>query len=155
MAHHGLLKPWQVAGAAICGAILSNISVFLLGRRYSGHARVQSILDNKRLTKLLHKLNKHPARFASIFQFIPGMRIVGPIALAQTRIGALQFAVRALVSAFIWGVAYTLVGGAVGQIIDRAFGKVLHTEYVLIAAGLVLLAVLLRAIGNHFRTKRG
>ena len=154
MAHHQLLQPWQVAAASICGAFLSNISVFLGGRRYGGHARVQQILDNKRLSKLLHQLNKNPARFASLFQFIPGMRIVGPLALAQTQIGILQFAVRAGFSALVWGLLYTVLGRAVGQLIDRVFGRVLHVEYVLIVAGLVLLAVLLRAIGNYMRRKR-
>ncbi|AML51173.1 DedA family protein [Falsihalocynthiibacter arcticus] len=152
MAHHHLLLPWQVASVAICGAYLSNLSVFFLGRRYRGQSRVQSILANKRLSGMLQKLNKNPARYASIFQFIPGMRIVGPIALAQSEIGTMQFAVRAGISALIWGVVYTVLGSAVGQLLGRVFGHVLHTKYVLIAAGLVLSAIFLRAIWNHFRS---
>lgn len=153
MAHHNLLVPWQVGGAAISGAFLSNISLFLLGRRYKGHARVQSIMKNKRLSGLLKKLDKNPARYASVFQFIPGMRIVGPIALAQSKIKMSEFAMRAGFSAVVWGLVYTVVGHAVGRFLDLIFGRMLHIENILIVAGLVLLFLFARAVWRLFRGK--
>lgn len=144
LAHRHLLVLWQVTLAAISAAFLSDISIFLLGRRYRNHPRIRALMQRKSFARAFAALDKGPAHFASVFRFIPGLRIAGPLALAQSRIATLRFAIHAGISAVIWGVVFTTLGHAVGQVLAVLFGEFQKVEHLLIVPA-ILIAVLASA----------
>ena len=152
MAHRQLLVLWQVACAAIAGAFVTDLAVFLLGRRYRSHPRLQSVMARPAFRLALARLDRGPSLFAAAFRFIPGMRILGPLALAQSRITTLRFAALAGLAACIWGAFYVVAGQAMGHLLALVFGKAHRTEHVLIAAAVLI--VLLAAYRYWFASRR-
>ncbi|WP_424931051.1 DedA family protein [Amaricoccus macauensis] len=145
-AHRGLLVLWKVAVTAACAAVSSDLLFFLLGRYFKGNSWVRRIMALPKFAAVMVRIDKRPGRFASVFRFIPGMRIIGPLALAQSRISSAEFAVRAGVSAGIWAVFFTTAGHFVGRFITLIFGQVDRTEllfFVPVSIGVILIAIVI------------
>lgn len=136
MAHRHLLVLWQVVAVVITAAFLADLTAFVVGRRFSDSLLVRRVLAKPAVAKVMARVAAHPRRFASMFRFIPGLRILGPVALAQSPLPVAVFAAHAAVSAVVWGALYTVVGHAVAEVLVRLFGEDLHR--VLLGAGVLL-----------------
>lgn len=152
MAHRHLLVLWQVIIVAFAGAFAADTLFFVLGRKYRSHRLVIKLMQNPRFTKARSLLDRHPEGFASAFRFFPGMRIMGPIALANSRIETRTFLIRAGSSAVIWSVIYTALGHVVGRIIAMAFGHIDSVVFILVS-GIILLFLMLRG-WKHYRSSK-
>lgn len=137
-AHRHLLVLWQVTLAACLAAYLSDMGYFLAGRKFRENARLQSLMARPGFARALRAVDQNSARFAAVFRFIPGMRIVGPPALAQSRISTWRFATIAGIAAVVWSVLFTVLGHAVGMVIHAVFGRVHKGEFLLIVPIAVL-----------------
>ncbi|TQS69953.1 DedA family protein [Rhodobacteraceae bacterium] len=127
-AHRHLLVLWQVALTAGVAAFCSDMLIFGLGRRFQSHARVRKIMARAAVAGVMTRIERNPGLFASVFRFIPGMRIIGPLALAQSRLKGAEFALRAGLSAGLWAVFFTTAGHVVGGCIALVFGHIHRTE---------------------------
>ncbi|MEO5620591.1 MAG: VTT domain-containing protein [Cypionkella sp.] len=136
MAHRHLLVLWQVAAVVILAAFLADLTAFEVGRRFSGSRFVRKVLAKPAVAKVMLQVAEHPRKFASVFRFIPGLRILGPVALAQSSLPFAVFAAHALVSAVIWGWFYAVVGHAVAAVLVRIFGE--DRQLILLIAGVLL-----------------
>lgn len=136
LAHRHLLVLWQVAAVVIAAAFLADLTAFAVGRRFSGSRFVRKILAKPAVVKVMQQVAEHPRKVASGFRFIPGLRILGPVALAQSHLPFVIFAAHALVSAVIWGWLYTVVGHAVAEVLVRVFGE--DRALILLIAGVLL-----------------
>lgn len=139
MAHRHLLVLWQVAAVVISAALLADLTAFAVGRRFSGSRLVRKVLAKPAVAKVMQQVAEHPRKFASLVRFVPGLRILGPVALAQSRLPFAVFAAHAAVSAVIWGWFYTVVGHAVAALLVRIFGE--DRKLILLIAGLLLVLV--------------
>jgi membrane protein DedA with SNARE-associated domain len=141
-AHRHLLVLWQVVVMAGLGAYISDMSYFLAGRKFQDTARLRAILARPSFARAIRAVDRNTVQFAAAFRFIPGMRIVGPLALAQSKISTRRFAVVAALSAMVWSILFTVMGHAVGALIAALFGRLHRGEVLLIVPGVVLLLVL-------------
>ncbi|SFD68226.1 membrane protein DedA, SNARE-associated domain [Sulfitobacter brevis] len=153
MAHHGLVPLWQVAVTAAFGAFCADFGIFLYARRHQESTWLLRQMSRPIVARTMARVNANPHSLASVFRFIPGMRIVGPMVLAQSKILTLRFAAHAAVSAVIWAVFYAVFGVAVGEILARVLGSMSGASHVLIAAVIVLIVA--GGLGLwHWRQKR-
>ncbi|WP_109465193.1 DedA family protein [Albibacillus kandeliae] len=139
LAHRHLLILWQVIAVVAAGAFCSDMFYFLLGRRMRENALVRKLREHRRMGRLLGLVDRAPRRIAAITRFVPGLRIAGPLTLAQTRIGTGEYALIAAGAALCWSVVFTSVGHVVGQALVWLFGGAHRTEHIVfIGIGLTL-----------------
>jgi membrane protein DedA with SNARE-associated domain len=150
MAHRHLLVLWQVVAVVISAAVLADLTAFLVGRRFSGSRLVRRVLARPAVVLVMQRVHEHPRKFASMFRFIPGLRILGPVALAQSTLSVGVFAAHAVVSALVWGGFYTVVGHAVAEVLVRIFGEDRHL-ILLVAGALLVLGVIALWLRRHWR----
>ena len=153
MAHHGLVSLWQVSLIAALGAFCADFGIFLYARRHQENTWLLRQMTRPIVARAMARVNASPHGLASVYRFIPGMRIVGPMVLAQSRILTSRFAVHAAISAVVWAAFYVVFGVAVGEILARVLGSMSSTAHVVIAAVVVL--VIAGGLGlRHWRQKR-
>ncbi|WP_127104956.1 DedA family protein [Pararhodobacter zhoushanensis] len=140
-AHRHLLLLWQVTLVAGFAAFLADMSFFLAGRRFRDHRFVRKLAARPRFAVALRGIDRNPARFATVFRFIPGMRMIGPLALAQSTISTARFALLDALAAAVWSVLYAALGHVIGQILAALFGPIERVEVLLIGALIAALAV--------------
>jgi membrane protein DedA with SNARE-associated domain len=138
-AHRHLLVLWQVALASGLAAFLSDMSWFLAARRFRENRWLTSIMSRAAFSRAMAAIDRTPEGFAAMLRFIPGMRIVGPVGLAQSRIPTVRFALIAAIAAMVWSVLYTIAGHAVGIAIHIVFGRVHEGEWLLLVPAAILL----------------
>jgi len=146
IAHRGLLVLWQVTVAAAVGAFIADFVCFIIGRKFRHHPRVAALMARKGFAAALTRLDRHPTRFTALFRFIPGMRILGPVAVAQSQISALRFGLITAVSASLWSLLYTHLGRYIATAVIMVFGdlKQEHLLFLIPVAMLLGLAHLVR-----------
>ncbi len=153
MAHRHLLVLWQVVVVVVGAAFLADMTAFVVGRRFSDSALVRKVLARPAVARVMTQVEAHPRKLASLFRFIPGMRILGPIALAQSPLPAKVFALHAAVSAMIWGIISTVVGHAVAEVLVRVVGEEKH-KILPIAAAILLVGIVAHLVWRRYG-KRG
>lgn len=143
LANQGLMSLWHAAFAGCAGAFTADFSIFLFARRFGTNAWVTRQLARPALARPMTGVNRNPYKLASIYRFIPGMRIIGPVVLSQSRISTLRFAAHAGAAALIWAMTYVFFGVAIGAFFARVFGQVSQSAQLIITAivGAVLVAV--------------
>ncbi|OCX58197.1 hypothetical protein BFP70_19285 [Thioclava sp. SK-1] len=150
LARHHLLVLWQVVIAAGAGAISADLAIFLTARHMREHRLVLRIMAKPGPQKALSAVQRHPYALAYCCRFIPGMRIVGPLALAQSHIPTAHYIPIAVVTGAIWACLFTILGHVIGHIIARLVGDIHHAAPILLI-GLGALCVL--ALYHHFGRK--
>jgi membrane protein DedA with SNARE-associated domain len=141
LAHHHLFPIWQAVVAVFAGAYVSDVMWFYLGRRLTEKRRIARILHHPKVDRLRRLVDRNPLLLAPVFRFVPGMRIVGPVVLAQSRILAPVYMSVTALSAAVWAVVYVFLGHWVGAAIIAIFGRAHRAEH------LFLLAAALFAVG--------
>ena len=144
LAHRHLLVLWQAIAVIAAGGFCSDMMYFLLGRLFRDHRWVQSFSRRPGVTRVLTAVARNPRRVAATFRFIPGARIITPLALAHSTITPATYFGITAVTAMVWATVFGLVGHGIGTALHLLFGAT-HTHYVLIAAALGLLAAALLA----------
>lgn len=141
MAHHGYLQLWMVVVTASVGAFVGDVGVFACARLFRAHPWVARQMQRPVVLRGMGRLNRNPHRLAGIFRFVPGMRIVGPLVLAQSSIGSAAYVTLAGIAAIVWAVIYTVFGVAIGDFLASVLGYLPRsTHVVIVAAALLTLA---------------
>jgi membrane protein DedA with SNARE-associated domain len=154
MAHHDLLPLWQVAAAAFLGAFCWDLGVFVAARRWRGHPWLERQLARPIVARAMGGVHRNPRKLASLFRFVPGMRIVGPMVLAQSALPTGGFALHAGSSALVWALAYVIFGVAIGEFLAHVFDHLTRPEHLALVAvvGVVIVGGL---TFRHLRRRRG
>lgn len=156
LVHRHVLPFFPVLLAIGSGAWIADTLFFWLGRRFRSHPFVQRQLAGSRIAALLGKVRSQPGRFAASFRFIPGMRILVPLALAQTEITYRRYGAITAVSSAIWALFYILVGHLVGAVLARVLGHIHHVPVIVWGGGIAATLSLLLAVLHLRRSqKRG
>ena len=141
LAHKHLLVLWQVVPTVIAAVFISDMGYFLLARRYRDHPRLRGVIDRPAFARAMRMMERNPMLLAGLFRFIPGMRIVGPVALGQSSFSALRFALAAACAGVVWSCFYVIAGHAVGVALHAFLGKVAHEHWLIFGPVLALVVI--------------
>lgn len=150
LAWRGVLVTWQVVLVAALGAFFADFSVFTIARRSGAHPRFQRILTYPKAQTVLARINRNATGVACVYRFIPGMRILVPVALAQSQMASVKFGAIAAVAALLWAFIYVVLGQTLSLAVLYVFNLPAQTHQVL----MVLLAALLLILGAVLRLWR-
>ena len=153
LAHRHLLVFPQAVMAVALGAWCADVFFFWIGRRFRDATLVTRLRKTRGIEKVLAMVGRGPLKFAAVFRFIPGMRILGPLALAQSSISTMAYPGLTAVSSALWALVYTSTGHLLGTLIARLFGHMHRTELILAVAGAVFAGGLILSI-LHMRRRR-
>lgn len=152
LAHRHLLVFPQVVAAVTLGAWCADVLFFWIGRRYRKSGRIIKLTQRRGIDRVLAVVAHGPKRFAAMFRFIPGMRILGPLVLAQSPISFAYYAVVTLSSSIIWALIYTTAGHFLGGVLVRLFGHGHRTDIILVI-GTMLFVVGMIVTVLHLRRR--
>lgn len=142
LAHRGLFSLGGAMAAASAGSFVADQLWFFIGRRFHDHRWVQKARAKPAFARAIDIFHRHPTGFIFAFRFIYGFRTVSPIAIGTTDVSAKLFVAVNLVSAIVWGVAFTTIGYVFGHGFERFVGRILpDTRALLLVAGGVVALV--------------
>ena len=133
LAHRGLFPLWAAMLVACAGSFAADQMWFYVGRRFRHSARVRRAQQRPAFAKALAMFERRPIGFIFAFRFIYGFRTVSPIAIGTTQVSPRLFVAVNLVSAIVWGVAFTAIGYVFGHGFARLVGRVVPDTRTLIA----------------------
>ncbi|CAN5862884.1 DedA family protein [soil metagenome] len=141
LAHQHLLPLWLGLACAAAGSFLIDQGLFLAGRRFRSARYVIRAAQTPAFGKALEFIERFPISYIFAFRYLFGLRMVSPIAIGVSKIGALQFTLLNLASAIVWAAVFTLMGYWFGQTIEATFGRYKGFEHHLTVAAVVLVGV--------------
>ncbi len=145
MAHHGFFPLWQVVIVAWVGAMCTDCGIFYVARRYSGHAWVSRQMARPVVAGAVKGVNRSPRTLASVFRFIPGMRLIAPLVLAQSEIRSSVYVAHVAIAALIWSACYSIFGVVIGEFLARMFESIPRSTQIIVVA--VVVTVIAAAAG--------
>lgn len=138
LAHQQLLPLGGVMIAAAAGSLAADQCLFLIGRHYREHRRVQAITSRPKFAKVWTMLERYPRRFIFTYRFLYGLRTVSPIAIGTSSVPAHTFLLINLLAAAVWAVSATAIGYVFGHGFEMMFGELKRIEHVAGAVGVLL-----------------
>ena len=133
LAHQGIVNPLAVGVGAFLGSFLGDQFWFYLGRRHAAHPWIARIRHRPMFRRAVSTLEGHPIKFILTFRFIYGIRTISPVAIGLTKVPAGKFLVLNAVAAAIWAAAFTALGYAFGQTVEKLFGEISAIEHKILA----------------------
>jgi len=141
LAHKGLVPLWGAMLVSALGSCLADQLWFFAGRYCRRYRWVQALMRKPAFARAIDFLERHPTAFIFGFRFVYGMRTVSPIAIGTTHIEARRFVPLNMLSAAIWGPAFTLLGYVFGRAIDPVLHRLQSGFAVALLAVLAVAAV--------------
>ncbi len=154
LAHRGLLGFGSVAVVVTLGAWTSDQFFFWIGRRHRDHALVKRLSRRRGVSHILDMVALRPLWVTAIYRFIPGMRILVPLALSQSPMRWLPYGAVTLVTCSIWALFYTGMGRAIGTLIARLYGQRHRVDLLVVTVSLIILVMLVLTI-SRIVSRRG
>ena len=108
-AHRGYLSFPIVVAVAFVGGTLGDQICFFVGRRYGDTLLGRWPKWEAPAQRVHRMIERHSAWLIVGVRFMYGLRLIGPVVIGMSGIGALRFAVFNMIGAAIWALA---VGGA-------------------------------------------
>ncbi len=140
LAHQGAVDGRLALLAAFLGALASDQTLFLVGRRFADHPMVMRQRKRPLFAKALAKVEASATVYILIFRFLYGLRTVSPLAIGVSNVSMRKFAILNAIAAFIWAATMVGLGFAFGRTIEAALGH-FHTSstclIAMIAVGIV------------------
>ncbi len=133
LAHQGAIDGRLALIAAFLGALASDQTLFLVGRRFADHPMVMRQRKRPLFAKALARVEASPTVYILIFRFLYGLRTVSPLAIGVSNVSPLKFAILNAIAAFIWAAAMVGLGFAFGRTIEATLGNFHQIEHILIA----------------------
>ena len=142
LAHHGLFPLVGAMAAAAAGSFVADQIWFFVGRRFHDHRWVKKARAKPAFARAVDIFHRHPTGFIFAFRFIYGFRTVSPIAIGTTDVSAKLFVAVNLVSAIVWGIAFTTIGYVFGHGFERFVGRIVPDTRTLILGAVGVIAVI-------------
>lgn len=153
MAHRaqgtGLASGPGMALMAAAGAWASDQMWFLLARYAPNRGLVQRLRAKAAASPATRFVARHRLALALGYRFVPGLRIAGPMLLAQTEMRWPLFLAINTAIAAIWGCLFTALGYHFGLAAEHLLGR-LHLQHWL----LLVAAVVVAGIAGHLILRR-
>ena len=140
-AHQGLLPPVGVAFCAMAGAFIGDQTLFWLTRSNAERGLIRRLAGSRGGKLAISAVAARPTWFTLGFRFIPGLRTVGPVAIALAGIDPRRFALMNAASAIVWGIGWTCFGYLAGAAAETLLGRLQRFEHVALVGLTILLAV--------------
>lgn len=145
LAHRRWLSPYAVMAAAIAGSFLVDQFWFHLARNAQRSRVVRSIVGRAAFRRALGLIERHPARFVLLFRFAYGLRAITAVAVGSSRMPAGRFVALNIVAATIWGSLFSLLGYALGPVLEQAAARYgLGATVLALAGSIAVVALVLR-----------
>lgn len=136
IAHRGLAGWGMITLAAAAGAFLSD-QLWFFGARYAGATALMRCVRRR-----LPAVGQSGLWLAVIFRFVPGLRIAGPVVLAQSGLPPVTFVALDAAAALIWAAIWTGTGYHSGRAAEALFGRLHNHHWLLLLGVLIVLAAL-------------
>jgi membrane-associated protein len=133
LASQGRANVVVLCGVVVAAAIVGNSVGYVVGQQF-GERLIALRLFNKRrptLERALHSIETRGATYVVIGRFTAILRAVMPALAGMSEMTWMMFTIANVISALVWGVAYTLLGYYAGHAIG-------HVEHV--ASGVAIAA---------------
>ena len=147
---HGGAGLLGVIVAVLIGTWAASILLYFIGRWRIAWVRTRWPDKRRLLTSALAAVRQHPWRASLAVRFAYGLRLPLPIACGAARVPFSLYLVASGISSLVWGVAFTLLGLALGRTALRAL---MFTQRLDVRLGLLAL-VLLIVLGVMVRRRR-
>lgn len=142
LAHHGAFPLAAAMAAAAAGSFVADQAWFFAGRRFHDHRWVRRAHAKPAFARAIGFFHRYPIGFIFAFRFVYGFRVVSPIAVGSTDVSTRLFVIVNLISATVWGVAFSALGYVSGRAVERLIGRLRpDTPALLMIAGVVLLLI--------------
>ena len=133
LAHQGAVDGRLALLAAFLGALASDQTLFLIGRRFADHPMVMRQRNRPLFAKALAKVEASATVYILIFRFLYGLRTVSPLAIGVSSVSGKKFAILNAIAAFVWAAVMIGIGFAFGRTIEATLGRFHNVEHVIIA----------------------
>jgi membrane protein DedA with SNARE-associated domain len=151
-AHQGYLHLELVMAVAFTGAVCGDQLFFYIGRHHAKRllGRFPKLRD--RVNQTLLRVERHQVKLVLGMRFLWGLRIALPIALGLSNMRTRRFVWLNLASAGVWSLAFTVVGFAAGELVQRLEADLRrHEKWI---AGIMVLAAVIALAWHSGRPKR-
>ncbi len=150
-ARHGYLDPGLTILATGLGGALSDITLYLLGRRYGESVLRHFPRQQSRIERARSMVRRHEHLWVIGVRFAYGFRIAGPLIIGSSGVPVRRFLLLNLLGTGLWAATIVLLGYWVGNFLYQFFTGHPHLGAWLGASlGLVvLLWLLVRRIRRH------
>lgn len=154
LAHQRYFPLAGAMAAAAAGSFVADQIFFMLGRNFRNRAWVRRVRKRPLFDRALGMLERHPIGFIFAFRFMYGFRTISPIAIGTTGISARLFVIVNLVSAIVWGIAFTTIGYLFGHGLEALIGRLLPDRHVILILAAIVIAIAALVGAWHWRRSR-
>ncbi len=143
--------PWVVL-LALAGTLISDQTMFFIGRRYGTKLLKRFPRLQEKADKVGHTMRRHDTPLIMGFRFLYGLRSVVPFVLGMSRVPVWKFMALNLVGALLWVGGIGLAGYTFGYAAQASMDQIQH--YAPVIAGTLLSGGLLFAGFRYLRRSR-
>jgi membrane protein DedA with SNARE-associated domain len=140
LAHRGMINPYLAAACAFAGSVVADQIVFFFARYHRDNRFIERARQRPAFTRAIRFIENRPILFCTVFRFIYGMRIAGPIAIGVSRVPTLQFVTLNLMSAAIWATIFTAIGYRFGKAFEVIVDRVISNPWVIGSVATIVMA---------------
>jgi membrane protein DedA with SNARE-associated domain len=151
-AHQAVFDPLATLLVAFAGAWLGDTGLFLAGRRFADHPRIQAYRSRPGFSHAHSLIERHPNLFVLSNRFIYGLRAIGGVAAGLSTVPVGRFMALNAVSAAVWACLFVSVGYFFGAGAEHFIGdELVKHERLLIGIGVsVAIAALGLWLGHRY-----
>lgn len=143
LAHRGMINPYLAAACAFAGSLAADQIVFFFARYHRDNTYVERVRQRPAFTRAIRFIERRPVLFCTVFRFIYGMRIAGPIAIGVSRVPTVQFVVLNAISAALWATIFTFIGYRFGRAFEMLIERVVSSPWAIGAVIVLIVAVVI------------
>ncbi|MCB5409700.1 DedA family protein [Pseudogemmobacter faecipullorum] len=158
IAHRGLTGWGETALAAFLGALLADQLWFLLARALPAESRAGRWLKARSQSgtgsALFRRLEQNHIALTLAFRFIPGTRILGPLALGRSSMSWPGYSLWNSLSCLVWAVLFTGLGYHFGQAAEAGLGRLHEVHFLGLLLVVALAGLILARLCHHLLHRR-
>jgi membrane protein DedA with SNARE-associated domain len=151
-AHRGHLSLPVVIALAFVGGTLGDQIFFWIGRHWGNALLRRFPRQEGKVRRVRALLLRHHAALIVGVRFMYGLRILGPIAIGMSEVGARRFLVFNLIGALIWSVAVAGAGFLFGHALETMLPQA--ERYEGLALGLLVLLAVVIGLAHQLLARR-
>lgn len=130
-AHRGLLSLPSVIGAAFCGSVLTDQTLFWIARTHRTRIAATKVARSAAFTRANQLIERYPNLFILAFRFVYGIRLASPLAIGVSGVSGRRFFMLNVVAAMIWATAIASLGFAFSRVVELALGRITEIEHII------------------------
>ncbi|AYJ86819.1 DedA family protein [Sphingomonas paeninsulae] len=141
LAHRNLVDPYVAAAAAFGGSFAADQLVFFVARYHRENKYIERVRQRPAFARAIGFIERRPVMFCTVFRFIYGMRIAGPIAIGVSKVPARRFIILNAMSAAVWAAVFTYIGFRFGNAFELLVARIASDPWTIAAAVLVVCGI--------------